>query len=420
MQNNTNNPETILTRPALLLLLSTLPLGLMILAFIFDRPANIISGIYRIILAPDVLLTDYLEVGGLGATLLNASLITLINIFIIYKLNMRITGSLVAGIYTILGFSFFGKNLFNIWPIYLGGLLYTKYNKIPYSNIMVVIMFATCLSPAVSQLAFSSGLAPYQGLFLATLVGLIIGFVITPLSSNMSKVHEGHNLYNVGLTSGVLGTLIYSVMKSFDLTIEKQLILSTQYDVFFRTAFIIFFAFLIGLGFIINKKSFKGYGKLLTCSGKLISDYTQLAGFGLTFINMGIMGLISIIFVYLAGGVLNGPIIGGILTVAGFSAFGKHPRNALPIMAGVFICASLGVWDIKSTAVIIGGLFGTTLAPLAGSYGPLAGVLAGFLHLAVVMNVGVVHGGINLYNNGFAGGLVAAILVPIFEAFRKK
>jgi hypothetical protein len=37
----------------------------------------------------------------------------------------------------------------------------------------------------------------------------------------------------------------------------------------------------------------------------------------------------------------------------------------------------------------------------------------------MVMNTGYLHGGLNLYNNGLAGGLVAIILVPIIEAFRK-
>ena len=36
------------------------------------------------------------------------------------------------------------------------------------------------------------------------------------------------------------------------------------------------------------------------------------------------------------------------------------------------------------------------------------------------MNIGYLHGGMNLYNNGFAGGLVAAVLVPIIESFRKE
>ncbi|MDD3917406.1 MAG: DUF1576 domain-containing protein [Synergistaceae bacterium] len=35
-----------------------------------------------------------------------------------------------------------------------------------------------------------------------------------------------------------------------------------------------------------------------------------------------------------------------------------------------------------------------------------------------MLYVGVLHAGFNLYNNGFAGGLVAAILVPLIETFR--
>jgi hypothetical protein len=116
----------------------------------------------------------------------------------------------------------------------------------------------------------------------------------------------------------------------------------------------------------------------------------------------------------------DGPIIGGILTVVGFSAFGNHPGNSIPIMVGVFFGGVLKVWDIQTTPTIIAGLFGTTLAPIAGRYGAYAGVLAGFLHLSMVMNIGVVHGGTNLYNNGFSGGLIASILVPVFECFRKE
>jgi hypothetical protein len=64
-------------------------------------------------------------------------------------------------------------------------------------------------------------------------------------------------------------------------------------------------------------------------------------------------------------------------------------------------------------------LFSTTIAPIAGTYGPLIGILSGVLHMMIVTNIGVVHGGINLYNNGFSGGLVAAFLVPIVDALSK-
>lgn len=420
MQPIKSNTEIALSRRTILMLLSLLPVYFLILAFIFDTPNNIFSGLANIVTSSGVLLTDFLYVGGLGATLVNVSLIVLANVLIIYKLNMRITGAVVAAIFTIMGFAFLGKTIFNIWPIYLGGLLYTRYHGISFSNVIVTIIFATCLSPAVSQLAFASGLPLYTGMPLGILTGMVIGFIVTPIATNMSKVHGGHNLYNVGFTAGIIGIIINALIRAFDIDIERFLSFSTEYDMFFRVAFIIYLLFLIIVGFIINNKSFKGYGKLLEFSGKTVSDYTQLAGMGLTLINMGIMGFISMIFVYLAGGILNGPIIGGVLTLTGFAAFGNHPKNSLPIMIGVFLCGLVSVWDLQSTAVIIAIMFGTTLAPIAGNYGFLAGILAGFLHLAVVSNVGGVHGGLNLYNNGFAGGLVASILFPLFESFRKE
>jgi len=40
-------------------------------------------------------------------------------------------------------------------------------------------------------------------------------------------------------------------------------------------------------------------------------------------------------------------------------------------------------------------------------------VIAGFLHVSVAMFVGDLNGGLNLYNNGFAAGLVAMFLLPV-------
>ena len=57
---------------------------------------------------------------------------------------------------------------------------------------------------------------------------------------------------------------------------------------------------------------------------------------------------------------------------------------------------------------------------LAGFVGIIAGVIAGFLHSSVALNVGIVYGGMNLYNNGFAGGLVAMFLVPVIQSIRDR
>jgi hypothetical protein len=120
------------------------------------------------------------------------------------------------------------------------------------------------------------------------------------------------------------------------------------------------------------------------------------------------------------GGGMNGATIAGVMTIIGFGAFGKHPKNSIPLLLGVYIASLTKIWDVNSTIVIIAGLFSTTLAPIAGVYGSFMGLVAGFLHLSIVMNVGYLHGGINLYNNGFAGGLVAGLMVPVIEEFKRR
>ena len=53
----------------------------------------------------------------------------------------------------------------------------------------------------------------------------------------------------------------------------------------------------------------------------------------------------------------------------------------------------------------------STLAPISGEYGPFAGFVGGMIHLVLVQVVGTLHGGLDLYNNGFAGGLTAGLSV---------
>ena len=90
----------------------------------------------------------------------------------------------------------------------------------------------------------------------------------------------------------------------------------------------------------------------------------------------------------------------------GFSAFGKHPRNIIPVMFGVWLGAYGMHYEPNYPALQLAGLFGTTLAPVAGHFGSaLCGILAGFIHSALVLQTGGPVAGLNLYNNGFSGGL---------------
>jgi len=73
---------------------------------------------------------------------------------------------------------------------------------------------------------------------------------------------------------------------------------------------------------------------------------------------------------------------------------------------------------IAAPGVLLATLLSSGLAPIAGQFGWYWGVAAGFIHMAVVQNTAILHGGMNLYNNGFAAGLVCILLVPVIEAVK--
>jgi hypothetical protein len=400
------------------------PLLLLLVGLVVDSPREIGAGMLRIVLSPSVLLHDYLHVGGLGATLVNAGLCGLICCVLLAVLRVEWNGPFVAAVYTVIGFAFFGKNILNIWPIIAGVALFARIQGVPFKNYALVALFGTTLAPLVSAIAFGSHLESWHALATGVGLGLVAGFVLPPLASHMLRFHDGYNIYNIGFTGGIIGSFLTAGLRSFHFTIKPVSVLSSEYDLFLRLFLNGFFVFLIVAGIVIDRMGrrtmFTKLKLIHASSGRLISDFLRIGDFSSVIVNMGIMGLVSSMFVVFANGVFNGPVIGGVLTVTGFAAFGKHAKNCIPVLAGVYLASLLKVWEVGSTGVIIAGLFGTTLAPVAGQFGVFAGMLAGFCHLSIVMNVGVLHGGVNLYNNGFAGGFVASFLVPVINALKRE
>jgi len=407
-----------------LLMLIVFPIVFMIFGLLYDlfdktQTLTLSEGLLAIIKSPTTLITDFMAVGGVGPTFINASIISFFNLYLLKHFKMRINGLLIAAFFTVMGFSFFGKNLLNILPIYFGGYLYAKYQKISMKNVLLVIMFSTSLSPIVSFITFGGIFQTGFGYLMGLLMGTGIGFIIVPLSSHMLRFHDGYNLYNLGFTAGVVGTVITSLFRSFDVEVLPVNILHEQNSPWIIALLYILFIYLLVIAFFTNKNILKDYRAILIYKGRIITDFTSLIGYGVTFFNMGLMGIGSLTFVLLLGGIVNGPVIAAILTVVGFSAFGKHPRNCVPVILGVLLAGLFFEYDYTSTIFIISALFATTVAPLAGAHGPIVGVIAGMLHLTLVTQIGVIHGGINLYNNGFSGGLVAGFLLPIIDAFKR-
>jgi hypothetical protein len=394
-----------------------LSLALIASAFILTKPADLFAGFVRINFGISHLFTDYVAVGGFGATLVNASLVMLFELLVIRLSKANMTGPSMAALLMTAGFAFFGTSLFNLIPIVIGVYLYSQIENLPMRSLLIQAFMGSAIGPLINFITFGMGLSPAIGYPLGILSGVLIGAIIPPLSSAFLRFHQGYNLYNIGFTAGVIGLIAVSVFRLFGFEVNAVRIIDEQYHNALIIVVTAIFLSLIVYGLILTKGNLKEYPKLMANSGRLLSDFPVLFGHGISFFNMGVMGFISLILVLILKGPLNGPVVGAMLTVAGFGALGKHPKNTIPVLLG----STLACWlhkDLPTTDAIVPILFGTTIAPLAGRYGPLVGLLGGYLHIAVVGNVLPLHGGLNLYNNGFSGGFVAAFLVPIIEALR--
>ena len=101
------------------------------------------------------------------------------------------------------------------------------------------------------------------------------------------------------------------------------------------------------------------------------------------------------------------------MSIIGFGACGKHMVNIVPVMLGVLLGVLAKPFGLTDPGVVWAMLFGTCLAPISGRFGPHWGLLAGFLHVSVGQVTGAFTAGLNLYGNGFAAGLVAAVVSPV-------
>ncbi len=389
---------------------------ILITGFFFNSIGEIISGLGSIITSRSILISDYMVIGGIGATFVNAGLTTIASLIVAKIADVEMSGVVVAAMFTITGFALFGKNVYNIWPIFIGVYLHSLYTKERFKKYAVPAFFGTALGPLVSQISFGLGLPLAQGITLGIIAGIVAGFLLPFLAAHFPKFHKGYNLYNIGFTAGMTGLLFMSLLRGFDKNHETLAIALEGHNFVFSIYFIAMFITMVILGYIINDKGFSGYGTFVKRTGQAPTDFVNLDGFGLTLINMGLIGIMSVIYILLVGGELNGPNIGGVLTIVAFGAYGKHTKNILPIFIGVYLTTRFlpGLPNPGALGAVLTALFGTTLAPLAGEFGWIAGIIAGSVHALVVVNTAYLHGGMDLYNNGFTGGLVAACLAPIF------
>ena len=397
-----------------------LAVGLVILGVMLD-PAGVPAGFVRIVTEPNILITDYLAVGGIGAALFNTGLLVLLSVAVIALSRDAVHGFTIAELGLMAGFSLFGKNVVNVLPICLGTWLYAKVRKEPFRRYLAVALLSTALAPLVSWLMFGSA---HSSVVFGALVGLGIGFVMPVLSAYTFRILNGLNLYNVGFACGLLALMAVPILSAVGDCPETVLIWSEAYSLPLGVSLFSLCLICVACGLLTCGERpnavWRRWRQLLKTTGRAPSDYLREFGLGPVLVNMGANGLAGIAYILLVGGAFSGPVVGGVLTMMAFSAYGKHIFNIVPVMAGVALGAGVLHRSPAAAGLQLAGLFGTTLAPVSGMFGWPAGILAGVLHSALVVQTSGPVAGMNLYNNGFSGGLIAMVLYPMLTALFRR
>ena len=415
---------------------------------------------WRICTSPSKLVTDYFAVGCLASTLLNAGLCGLACNLLMLISRTRASSTTFAAYILVIAHCFYGLNLMNMWPPFIGVILYCFITRNPLRKNLHVAMFSTALAPFISDFLFSYPLGIYLnvagvelniiGVVMSILFGFGSGFLVPALLPGTTAMHRGYNMYKAGLALGMFGIFVYCFLYK-TLGIEPAAAIEGEnahyyesfghiYWGFMNVFFIILFAISELLGFLLNGCSFRNYRELLKCTGRGL-DFADKFGMPVCFINFGVYGfcilaylnlvfLLPVIFPFLPEGAgFTGPTVGVTFAAMTFSADGQHPKNVAPIAVGYGIlfaltcgiCAVSGLdipWTLSTQAYINGLAFATGLCPLAGKYGRKWGIVAGLVSAIICTSTAAMHGGFVLYNGGFNAGLTALILIPILDFYR--
>ena len=392
-----------------------LGIGLILAGFILEPPAVIWQGLISYVTCPDILITDYFVVGSIGAALVNAGLVTFMSIGLVHATKTSYTASTVSAIFLMAGFALFGKNPVNILPFFLGVWIYCKVKKQRMSRYIHAAFFSTALAPIVSDAMNNSAESIVLRLIVAVFSGACIGYIIIPLSERSFAVHQGYSHFNIGFAGGLLALVIASVAQAMGHPVDMVMIWNKGVPpLVLLFMLLLIFSLMFG-GLWISKFDIKACLNIMRHSGRSPTDFIITDGIGVTMFNMGLMGAITLGYVLLIGGDLNGPVMGAILTVIGFASAGEHPRNGIPIMTGVYLASLVMRPSNTDPGMLLAALFGMSLAPISGQFGITYGIIAGFIHAAVVLVVGAPCGGYNLYNNGFSAGLVGLVMLSFIQ-----
>ena len=399
---------------------------IIIAAFIVNE-GGILSGWIKILTSPAALTMDYVELGGIGAALLNSGVMGVVSFALFTFSKNNLSAPAFSAYFLTVGFSLFGMNPLNTAPIILGVFIYTRLAKEKFADHINTSLFACAAAPFVSEILFSYYInIPFRfSIPTAIVSGIIIGMVFAPLLSHFKVIHKGFMLFNAGITAGFLDLAIFSLYRTFvlqpqdaDSAYHLNNISSDGFPMIFGILFGIIFLFSIILGVILNKGNQHIFKKLVCHTGYDV-DFTSEISLGSVYMNIGCLGSVFLLYFMCIGSPINGPVMGALLGIVACAASGSHIRNTLPILIGYIIVSFLSVWNPSDQGISVALCYATCLSPISGKYGYTAGIIAGAFHACLGPFAATICGGLNLYNGGFTAGLAVIILLPLLEAVVK-
>ncbi|MFA6681183.1 MAG: DUF1576 domain-containing protein [Sphaerochaeta sp.] len=397
-------------------------IGLAVMGLALDGPTQTLKGFLHLQVRGARLINDFTQAGA-GSAMFNAALVGLIGLIIVFFSTISLSGPTIAAIFTMVGFGFFGKTPLNALPIIGGVWIAARLAHKTLGSYSLIALFGTALGPVVTFIMFEMGLPLSFSIPLGLFSGLVAGFILPGVARSMLQLHQGYNLYNTGFSCGFIGLFLSGLLIASNKMEPITIIWNTANEsalVLFipiLSLFLILSALIID-GFSHIRETIQALFKLQNLSGRLPTDLFDAGTAGSALINMALLGLVSSLYVALVKAPFNGPVIGGILTVMGFGGFGKTLKNIWPVVAGVVLATLVFGKQLSDPGPILAALFCTTLAPIAGQFGIVAGIVAGFIHLFMVETTAVWHGGLDLYNNGFAGGLTASLIMAMLQWYK--
>lgn len=389
-------------------------------AFLTTTPKELIQGMIEIIMSRDALITDYFVLAGTGAAFLNAAMVMTHCIILLRMEKIPFTGPSMAVIFINAGYALWGKNILNILPILLGTLIYAKAQKVHFGRYIYMALFGTALAPFVTEMIYLLPFSAPVNFAFAIFIGVFLGYAISPLAMHTASMHMGYNLFNVGFAAGILAFVLVCVLRSFGLESEPVLIWQEGVSTSLAVGMYVFFVVTVILGLWLEKGSLKNLLHIFKHPGRAVADFVLMDGPGATLMNMGLVGIMGLTYILLIGGDLSGPVLGAIWMSFGFAAFGAHVKNYFPVLLGVYLHSFISQYSVTTPGIQLAAIFAVGLAPIAGQFGVIPGILAGALHSTIVMCTTSMYGGLNLYNNGFSAGWVAIFMVPTLEGFMSR